>query len=618
MTAVTTVYWTARAASSGGERPLKVHGNINGLKPGQRQRLERLYNRKVPREAIVSVPLAVSMTELSAEIGRQIGITIDRRGRIKHVIVGDADQLFIPDLGRSRAGEGRFRGIRLVHTHLRDEPLTEDDITDLVRLRLDMIAAIGVGRDGRPATLYHTHMLPSGSELPYADPTVTSVHAEKTDFAVFIDALEEEFSRRTVGAIETDGATRAIAVHVTTTTRDLDPQTSLRELAELARTADVLLVDKMIQKRPRFDPKYVLGKGKLNDLLLMTMQLDCELVIFDQNLSPNQVRAIAEVTDVKVIDRSQLILDIFARRAHTREGKLSVELAQLRYLLPRLAQRTTAFSRLAGGIGGRGPGETKLEIDRRRARDRINQLERELKQCEVQRNNRRNRRNRRRVPVVALVGYTNAGKSTLFNAITQSDVLSEDKLFATLHVTTRRLRFPQDREVVIIDTVGFIRDLPDDLKSAFRATLEELEEADLLLHVVDVGDPRMAQQIASVEQVLADMELLDTPRMRVFNKVDQLEPALAEAICAQNNAIGVSALDRPSVRPLMEAIETRLWQAGRGETAYALAYQAQLAEQIQQAAEEEAQLQAEIAAEEAQYEAEFAALAAEEEATQSD
>lgn len=588
------------------------------MKPGQRQRLERLYNRKVPRDAIVSVPLAVSMTELSAEIGRQIGITIDRRGRIKHVIVGDADQLFIPDLGRSRAGEGRFRGIRLVHTHLRDEPLTEDDITDLVRLRLDMIAAIGVGRDGRPATLYHTHMLPSGSELPYADPTVTTVHAEQTDFAVFIDALEEEFSRRTVGAIETDGATRAIAVHVTTTTRDLDPQTSLRELAELARTADVLLVDKMIQKRPRFDPKYVLGKGKLNELLLMTMQLDCELVIFDQDLSPNQVRAIAEVTDVKVIDRSQLILDIFARRAHTREGKLSVELAQLRYLLPRLAQRTTAFSRLAGGIGGRGPGETKLEIDRRRARDRINQLERELKHCEVQRNNRRNRRNRRRVPVVALVGYTNAGKSTLFNAITQSDVLSEDKLFATLHVTTRRLRFPQDREVVIIDTVGFIRDLPDDLKSAFRATLEELEEADLLLHVVDVGDPRMAQQIASVEQVLADMELLDTPRMRVFNKVDQLEPALAEAICAQNSAIGVSALDRPSVRPLMEAIETRLWQAGRGETAYALAYQAQLAEQIQQAAEEEAQLQAEIAAEEARYEAEFAALAAKETAQEAE
>ena len=597
----------ARYVDHDGDFDLKVHGNTSGLKPGQRQRLERLYTRKVPTEAIISVPLATTLTELSGEIGRQIGITLDRRGRVKHVIVGDADQLFIPDLGRSRAGEGRFRGIRLVHTHLRDEPLTQDDITDLVRLRLDMIVAIGVSNEGRPATLYRTHMLPSGSALPYADQTVTTVHDDAINFIDFINALEDEFSRRTVGAVETEGAIRAIAVHVTTTTRGIDPDTSLRELAELARTADVLLVDKMVQRRAKFDPKYVLGRGKLNDLLLMTMQLDCELVIFDQDLSPNQVQAIAEATDVNVIDRSQLILDIFARRAHTREGKLAVELAQLRYLLPRLAQSSTALSRLAGGIGGRGPGETKLEIDRRRARDRVTQLERELKVCKTQRVNRRSRRNKRGVPVVALMGYTNAGKSTLFNAITQSEVLAEDKLFATLHVTTRRLRFPEDREVVMIDTVGFIRDLPEDLKAAFRATLEELEEADLLLHVVDVGDPRMQQQIASVEQVLTDMELNGTPRLRVFNKVDQLEPALAEAICAQNNAIGVSALDRPSVRPLMEAIETRLWQEGHEGPQQP--YQIQVAEEIRQAAKVEAQLQAEIAAEEARYEAEFAKLA---------
>ncbi|MEZ4466098.1 MAG: GTPase HflX [bacterium] len=535
---------------------------MNGLKPGQRQRLERLYDRKVPREAVISVPLAQSICELSAETGRQIGVTLDRGGKVRHVIVGDAEQLFIPDLGRARAGAGRFRGIRLVHTHLRDEPLSQDDLTDLARLRFDLIAAVGVGPGGRPATLYHSHLLPAGSDTPCAEQVATTVHDDRLDFMAFITALEEEFSRRTLGAVETEGQIRAIAVHVSVGPDALDPDESLRELAELARTADIVLVDRMVQKRRQYDPKFVLGRGKLDELLLMTMQLDCDLVVFDQDLSPHQVRAIAEVTDVKVIDRSQLILDIFARRAHTREGKLAVELAQLRYRLPRLAHQNTAFSRLMGGVGGRGPGETKLEIDRRRARDRITRLERELEVCATHRQSQRGRRERRGVPIVALVGYTNAGKSTLFNAITHSEVLAEDKLFATLHVTTRRLRFPEDRELVIIDTVGFIRDLPNDLRSAFKATLEEVTGADLLLHVVDVGDPRMRQQIESVDTILSDLEALDIPRIRVFNKIDLVDPVLAANLCRNHDAVGVSAMDRASTRPLMELVESRLWQAG--------------------------------------------------------
>ncbi len=548
-------------------RSLKIHGNITGLKPDHRRRLERLYNRKSPSDLVISVPLAQTLCELSHETGRQVGLTIDRQGRVRHVIVGDADKLFIPDLGRARAGRSRFRGVRLVHTHLRDEPLTSDDLTDLVRLRLDLIAAVGVSRQGRPATLYHTHLLPAGSDEPCAEQTVTSVHECDLDFRAFIQDLEDEFSRRTVGVQETEGQVRAIAVHVSTPRESTDAKTSLRELGELAHTADLALVDAVIQRRPQMDPKYVMGKGKLDELLLRAMQLDCEVVVFDQPLSPSQVRSIAEATDLKVIDRPQLILDIFARRAHTREGKLAVELAQLRYRMPRLAQQTTAFSRLMGGVGGRGPGETQLEIDRRRCRERIQRLERELDKAEVSRKNRRNRRTQREVPVVALVGYTNAGKSTLFNALTQSDVLAEDKLFATLHTTSRRMRFPQDRELVISDTVGFIRDLPEDLVSAFKATLEELHDADLLLHVVDAGDPRMQEQIASVDKILEDLELSEKPRLRVFNKVDLLESGVAENLCELHDAYGVVALDRPSTRPLMDALEARLWQEGVGRSA---------------------------------------------------
>ena len=519
-----------------------------------------MYNRKVPRQTIVSIPLANSLCELSHDIGRQIGVTLDRRGRVKHVIVGDAEQLFIPELGRSRAGEGRFRGIRLVHTHLRDEPLSQDDLTDLVRLRLDLIAAVGVGHDGRPATFYHSHLMPNGSDTPYADPTVSTLWDDQTDFVDFINDLETEFSRRTIGVIETEGQTRAIAVHVSLPGHDIEPELALRELSALANTAEVALVDAIVQRRRRYDHRYVIGKGKLDDLLLLSMQQDCELVIFDQDLTPNQVRAIAEATDLKVIDRSMLILDIFARRAHTREGKLSVELAQLKYLMPRLAQSGSAFSRLAGGIGGRGPGETKLEIDRRRARDRITALSKQLKNAAVQRRNRRQRRSSRNVPTVAVVGYTNAGKSTLFNAVTQSDVLTEDKLFATLDVTTRRLRFPRDRELVITDTVGFIRDLPDGLVSAFKATLEEAVEADVLVHVVDVSDPQMDTQIESVKRILAETELDDKPRILVFNKTDLLNQEVAQNLCERHGAFGVSALDRRTLRPVLDALETRLWQ----------------------------------------------------------
>lgn len=476
------------------------------------------------------------------------------------MIVGDASGVFIPDLGRSRAGEGRFRGIRLIHTNLRDEPLSDEDLTDLIRLRLDMMVVLGVRENGRPGRMFHTHLMPFGSSQPTAPQTETTPYESDVDFKVFIESLEEEFGRRTLATVETSGQTRAIAVHVKTPKDDVSPDIALRELNELANTADVIIMDALVQKRTRYDPKYLVGQGKLNDLLQLTMQLDCELVIFDQSLSPNQVRCIAEATDVKVIDRSMLILDIFAKRALTREGKLAVELAQLQYLLPRLAQQSSAFSRLAGGIGGRGPGETKLEIDRRRARERITTIKKQLSQTEVQRKNRRRRRNHRRVPKVAILGYTNAGKSTLFNAITKSTVLTEDKLFATLDVTTRRIRFPRERELVITDTVGFIRDLPKALINAFKATLEESQDADLLIHVVDISDPLLDGQIESVERILDEMELTDHERIILLNKADKVDLEWQEHLCERYHAYAVSAMQTKSLTPILQLIERRLWQ----------------------------------------------------------
>jgi GTP-binding protein HflX len=322
----------------------------------------------------------------------------------------------------------------------------------------------------------------------------------------------------------------------------------------------------MEQRRHEADPKYLVGRGKLEEILIRAMQLDANALIFDPDLTPVQAHAIADFTDLKVIDRTMLILDIFAQRAKSRDGKLQVELAQLRYRLPRLHEKNTMMSRLTGGIGGRGPGETKLEENRRRARERIHRLEKEIDRFGEQRAGRRAERVRRGLPIVAIVGYTNAGKSTLLNTLTGSEVLAENKLFATLDPTTRRLRFPREREIILADTVGFIRDLPRDLAKAFRATLEELDEADLLLHVVDAGDPAREQQIVAVETILGDLGLGETPRMLVLNKIDLVpeeERGQLPRGTRELPAVAISAQDRTTVAPLLEAMERALWREGR-------------------------------------------------------
>ena len=527
---------------------------------------------------MASAELATFLGAVSREIERQVGILVDRRGEIEHVFVGDASRINLPEIGRLRAGRGRFRGLRLVHTHLRNEPLTRDDLVDLALLRLDLVAAIGLQPDGRPADLHVAHLLPPlPGQPPWRVLPSEPFHHSTLDAVALTEALEEEFERVAPSAVATDTRARALLVVVDLRRRrpgapppagsdGSDPGGRVAELRELCRTANVRVSGVMEQRRHEADPKYLVGRGKLEEILIRAMQVDANALIFDPDLTPVQAHAIADFTDLKVIDRTMLILDIFAQRAKSRDGKLQVELAQLRYRLPRLHEKNTMMSRLTGGIGGRGPGETKLEENRRRARERIHRLEKEIDRFGEQRAGRRAERVRRGLPIVAIVGYTNAGKSTLLNTLTGSEVLAEDKLFATLDPTTRRLRFPREREIILADTVGFIRDLPRDLARAFRATLEELDEADLLLHVVDAADPAREQQIAAVETILGDLGLGETPRLLVLNKID-LVPADERAQLPRGErglpAVPISAQDRATVAPLLESMETALWREGR-------------------------------------------------------
>ena len=543
----------------------QVTGNTQGLKASEIKALERLYRRRVAPADVVSPELATQLAAQTAELHRQVGVLIDRRGAIQHVMVGDASKIVLPDFGRIRGGSGRFRGLRLVHTHLRGESLTRDDLTDLALLRLDAVAAITVDAAGRPGKLFVAHMVPDGPavELP-AEPAT----APRLNFVELISRIEQQFGRAHRVASTDVGKDRALLVHVDIG-RSRDSEARVAELRELCRTAGVKVLDVIVQRRPEPDPKFLVGRGKLEEILLRAMQLGAEVVIFDPDLTPGQARAISEATELKVLDRTMLILDIFAQHASSRDGKLQVELAQLRYALPRLVEKNTMMSRLTAGpggqagLGGRGPGETKLEINRRRARERIQLLEKRLHDLADDRRLRRSRRGERDVPIIAICGYTNAGKSTLLNSLTQGNALAADKLFATLDPISRRLRFPHEREVVITDTVGFIRDLPKELVAAFRATLEEMADADLLVHVVDASDPDRDQQIRAVEEILNDLGLSDKPRILVWNKADQLEETDADHLAQHGGGFVVSALDRATFGPLLLGIERALFERGK-------------------------------------------------------
>jgi GTPase len=545
-----------------------LHGNTHGLKPNQLRRIQKLYQRRVSPSAIVTPEFARQLTELSHETNRQIGVLIDRKGYVEYVTVGDARRIELPDFKRVRVAADRFRGLRCVHTHLRGEELTRDDLTDLALLRLDLMAAIDVDeRTGLPGTVRAAHILPStpannghgkGDQFAFLAPAVPS--QLQVDFLGLMEALEAEMARNRRTVKRTGTGDAAILVHVTTGVVS-EADDSMAELRELALSAGVAVVDEIIQRRAAIDPRTVMGKGKLDELLIRAMQIGADAVIFDRELQPAQVRSIADATDLKVVDRSQLILDIFAQRAQSREGKIQVELAQLKYMLPRLVVgQDSAFSRLAGGIGGRGPGETKLETDRRRVRDRIHRLEKELAAQRGHREQRRKERLRHQVPIISIVGYTNAGKSTLLNVLTASHVVAEKRMFATLDPTTRRLRLPREREVIINDTVGFIRDLPPDLLEAFGATIEEIADSSLLIHLVDASNPRWDQQIASVNRILGELSFAQIPTLLVFNKADLVDAA---SLAAMKREAGlryniepesISSTNPRSLEPLLNQI----------------------------------------------------------------
>ncbi|MGL4610755.1 MAG: GTPase HflX [Trueperaceae bacterium] len=546
----------------------KVHGKLSGLKTNQVKRLSNLYRRKVPTEQVVSSELARAMGELSLEIRKPISILLDRRGRVVTVSIGDAAETPLPPLYGE--AQSRLRGLRLVHTHLKPSGLSQGDLSKLFLNRLDAIAAIEVYDHAKGALILgNTHLAqlapPTAQEEDWIiDPPRTLQHLERVDITARIEALEQELARSaSVREVKRSSAERAVLIGLETGEGLLEAESRLAELAELTTSAGAIVAYKTMQQRQEADPRTLIGRGKLQEIVSMAYHEDADLLIFDRELNPAQAREIEEETKLKVIDRTQLILDIFAQNARGREAHVQVELAQLQYQLPRLAGRGEAMSRLGAGIGTRGPGESKLELDRRRIRDRIVMLEKAVDEISQRRSETRKSRSRSHTPVIALVGYTNAGKSTLFNTLAKADVLSQNKLFATLRPTTREGWLPElgewGNKVLFTDTVGFIRDLPDELVNAFRATLEELHDADLLLHIVDGATPGTSDRVAAVDRILDSLKL-EVERQVVINKADLAFPDVLAQLEERYGAKSVSAVTKQGLPELKAALAQRLEQ----------------------------------------------------------
>ena len=544
----------------------EVLGNTEGLKNNTIEALTSLYDLKAPPWQLVSEEIALHMAKITTAVNREVNIFLDRKGNVLNVSIGDSNTVSLPNLP-GRRGSGRLSGIRCIHTHPGGDPkLSGIDLSALRAHKYDLMAAIGVNDEK-----------PEESVFNFAIITGKDDHGQYTaeEYGVLkLDALETIFlpniissAEKLLAAIDDNQKMeqrpeRAMLVSLEYGKQDRmwTSEDSLEELRQLAETAGAEVIAKFLQKRPKPDPGFFIGRGKVRDLALYAQQEDIDLCVFDEELSPAQQRNLEQALGIKVLDRTALILDIFAQRAQTNEGKLQVELAQLQYTLPRIMGQGLSLSRLGGGIGTRGPGETKLETDRRMIRDRIAYIKSCIDKVQNVRKLHRSHRNKNQVPSVSLVGYTNAGKSTLLNVLTNSDVYEKDQLFATLDPTTRQLNLPDKRQAILTDTVGFIQRLPHQLIAAFKSTLEETLDADLLVHVIDVSHPLYKEQSESVYRVLQEVGAQSKPILSVFNKIDKLpeNSGLLEQLKAIPESVCISAKKQIGLDVLLKAITEHL------------------------------------------------------------
>ncbi len=528
-----------------------VNGDLSGIRNAMKTELVALYDAVVPSDEFITYELICKMAALSAQLHREISVYIARDGEIKDVSIGEAGKVSMPDMRLVRNSD-RLCGVRCIHTHPGgDGRLSGVDIGTLRSMKLDSMAAIGVMPDGKPANLYAAFLgekdadtytaLIAGPLRPHKLPNrelMNEIHLADARLKLNVKSADETVSERAIlVGIDND-----------------EPYDTLDELSELAKTAGATVVGRSLQKRRSIDNTTYIGSGKAEELSLMASELEADLFIFDDELSAVQLRNLEGICKTRVIDRTSLILDIFAQRAQSREGKLQVELAQMQYGLTKLIGKGEQLSRLGGGIGTRGPGEKKLEIDRRRIKRRIFELNEELGEIDKQRELRRDKREASRIPLVALVGYTNAGKSTLLNSLTQADVLAADMLFATLDPVVRQVTLPNGTQTLFSDTVGFINKLPHDLIKAFKSTLEEVKYADLILHIIDISSPYAQSQKEVVEEVLASLGAAQTPRIDVYNKTDNQKECPA---CTDSSA-AISALNKEGLDELLAKVEKAL------------------------------------------------------------
>lgn len=593
-----------------------IFGNLQGLKSSQLKQIQRLYHQRISGDRITTPEFSQRLAAISTEINQPVCAYLNRRGQVIRVGVGTPRQTQIPPMELPRYGAERLSGIRCIATHLKPEPPNEAALTAMALQRLDALVMLNItgtgfqrrggGATGYVKEAYLAHLTPQDaralitspamqkvsplppaggesnegkeqkSNLPYTSwsvsPPMSVDMLTQQDFIDLVEGLEAEFRREFVAQdVDTDHDRVLIVGVMTDDTTAQQFQDTLEELARLVDTAGGEVLQMMRQKRSRIHPQTVVGEGKVQEIAVAAQTLGANLIVFDRDLSPTQVRNLESQIGVRVVDRTEVILDIFAQRAQSRAGKLQVELAQLEYMLPRLAGRGQAMSRLGGGIGTRGPGETKLETERRAIGRRISRLQQEVNQLQAHRERLRQRRQHQEVPSVAIVGYTNAGKSTLLNTLTNAEVYTADQLFATLDPTTRRLVVPhgethEPQEILVTDTVGFIHELPASLMDAFRATLEEVTEADALLHLVDLSHPAWLSHIRSVREILAQMPITPGPALVVFNKIDEVDTKnLALAQEEFPLAVFISASERLG----LETLRQRLGQL----VEYAASYQ---------------------------------------------